>query len=89
MKMPKGGPTISDFAHGMQTLPAMVGVIVAVVAGVWAALIGAWLGTPTIGAVLIGAAGFVVVTLALWALARRNFMRFVAEATPAFPSEPV
>jgi hypothetical protein len=86
--MPAGGFSIGDMLHGFQTLPAMVGVIVSVVAGVWAALIGAWLGAPRIAVVLIGVAVFIFVTVVLWVLARRNFMKFIAETPPAFPSEP-
>jgi hypothetical protein len=82
-----GTPGIAEWAHGFQTLPAMVGVIVSVVAGVWAALIGTWLGVSTVGAVVIGVAVFIASTTTLLMLARRNFMRFVSEVAPAFPSE--
>ncbi len=88
MAMPRGGLWLRDWAHGFQTLPAMVGVIVSVVAGVLAALTAASLGAPTVGAVVIGVAISVVMMFVLWALARRHFIRFIAEATPAFPSEP-
>jgi hypothetical protein len=88
MTAPIGRPKLSDAAHGFQTLPAMVGVIVSVVAGVWAALIIATFGLATAVALIVGVVAFVLGTLGMWVASRRNFVKFVAELRPAFPSEP-
>jgi hypothetical protein len=83
-----GKPSIAEALHGFQTLPAMVAVIVSVVAAVWAALIATWLGLPTLDAQVIGVAVFIAATALMSVLARRNFMKYATEHTPAFPSEP-
>ncbi|MFY9615489.1 MAG: hypothetical protein WAT58_08845 [Candidatus Dormiibacterota bacterium] len=88
VNMPRGGFSILDLLHGFQTLPLMMGVIVSVVAGVWASLIGAWVGVSTPGAVAIGVALFFLMVVAQFWLARRNFIKFISEVTPAFPAEP-
>jgi hypothetical protein len=88
VNMPRGGFSILDLLHGFQTLPLMIGVIVSVVAGVWASLIGAWVGVSTPGAVAIGVAFFFLLAVAQFWLARRNFIKFVTEVTPAFPAQP-
>jgi hypothetical protein len=84
---PTGRPTVVDALHGFQTLPAMVGVIVAVVAGVWAALIFSALDFDTSVAVAAGVVGFLAATFTLGFAARRSFMKFFSELRPAFPSD--
>jgi hypothetical protein len=75
---------------GFQTLPAMMTVIVAVVAGLLAALVAAWLGAPTQIAVIVAAAGFLLMVVLMGFIWQRAFFGF-ARALPArfpSPSEP-
>jgi hypothetical protein len=85
LRMPGERPML-DFLHGFQTLPAMVGVIVAVVAGSWAALIVRSLGLPMAAGVAVGIVVFLASTITMWLLARRNFIVFINSQRPAFPT---
>lgn len=82
------GPSVADALHGMTTLPAMVSVIVSVVAGVWAALIVGALGFNTTAVVVVAVVAFAATAFTMGFLARRSFMRYITGLRPVFPSEP-
>jgi hypothetical protein len=63
-----GGQRLGSLLHGLQTLPGMLSVIVAAVAGAIGALVGYAIGIPLFGVLLAGAAAFVVaaVLMGIW-----------------------
>lgn len=80
---------LSPFANtvlGFQTLPAMMTVIVAVVAGLLAALVAAWLGAPTLIAVIVAAAGFLLMIVLMYFILQRAFFAFARTLPARFPS---
>jgi hypothetical protein len=77
---------LAGLAEGMQTLPAMMVVIVTLVAGLLGALIAAWFGASTVIAVLVAAAVFLVMNLLIGFLGQRAFFRFVRTLPARFPS---
>jgi hypothetical protein len=86
MDMVPGRWRAADAAHGFQTMPAMVGVIVAVVAGVLGALVASSLGASTLFAVVIGAGVFVATVVTLGLLTRRAFDAFARTIPTRFAS---
>ncbi len=58
MDMVPGRWSASNAGHGFQTLPAMLGVIVAVVAGVLGALVASWFTSANLSAIVVGSAVF-------------------------------
>ena len=62
------GQRLGSLLHGLQTLPGMLSVIVAAVAGAIGALVGYAIGIPLVGVLLAGAAAFVVaaVLMGIW-----------------------
>jgi len=78
---------IGQLAHGVQTLPGMVGVVAAVIAGALVALIADALSAPT-ALVVAGALGAFLLTMAMigiWGI--RSFLQFRASHEPRFASE--
>ena len=77
---------VGSALHVFQTLPGMLSVIVAAVAGAIGALIALAVAAPQLGVVLSAAAGFLtaVVLMGLWG--RRSFTRLDPSLEPRFPS---
>jgi hypothetical protein len=88
MNMVPGRWSARDVGHGFQTLPGMLGVIVAVVAGVLFALLAIWLGAPTSITVVVAAAGFVASVVVIGLCTRHAFITFVSQMPSQFPSTP-
>ena len=78
---------LGQLAHGVQTLPGMVGLIVSVVAGALGALVAEALDGPTEIAVAAAVAGFSVTAVLLLLSLFRSFIRFRAGLAPRFPRE--
>ena len=72
--------------HVFQTLPGMLSVIVAAVAGAIVALAALAFGVPPLGVVLVASAAFflAVVLMGIWS--RRSFGRDDPTLAPRFPS---
>lgn len=75
-----------DALHGLQTLPAMLGVIASVLAGVLAGLIAILFGAITSAAITAAAVVFVVVALSISLLTKRSFDIFASKLESRFPS---
>jgi hypothetical protein len=87
MDMAPGRRRPADALHGLQTLPAMLGTIVAVVAGVLSGLVAAWLGAGWLPAVAVACGVFSGCAVLLWLLTRRSFDLLAARLPARFPSE--
>ena len=76
---------IGSLVHGLSTLPGMMSVIVAAVAGAIAGLVAAGFGAAPLAVVLLGVAGFVIalVALVLW---QRSHIRRSSGYGPNFPT---
>jgi len=81
--LPGRGPR--DILHGVQTLPGMVSVIVAVVAGALAALVADSASSPVALEVAAAVAGFLIAGFALGFWAQRRILRFTKSIAPRFP----
>jgi hypothetical protein len=81
-----GSQRLGSFFHGMQTLPGMLSVIVAAVAGAIGALVGYAIGAPLLGVLLAGAGGFVIATVWLGNWGRRSVRRFSPSLETRFPT---
>lgn len=79
------GTTAGSLVHGLSTLPGLVSVIVAAVAGAIASLVAAGFSAPPLIIILLGIVGFVValVLLVLW---QRSDIRRSSGFTPRFPT---
>jgi hypothetical protein len=86
MDMVPGGWRVHDAAHGFQTLPAMLGVITAVVAGVLGGLIARWFGASVLVTVAVAVGAFLVTVSVLGYLTRRAFVTFARRMQARFPS---
>ena len=86
MDMVPGRWNVHELAHGFQTLPAMLSVIVGVVAGVLAALVAVWFGASTWIIVAAAFAVFLVTVSVLAFLTRHSFSAFIREMPTCFPS---
>ena len=80
------GRPLGSVFHLLQTLPGMLTVIVAVVAGAIAALAALALALPTPGVGLAASAGFALVMLLFGIWSRRSFGRISPVLRPRFPS---
>jgi hypothetical protein len=78
--------SLASVLHLPQTLPGMLTVIVAAVAGAITALVALALGVPSLGIAAAAAAGFVVVLLVAAARGRRSFKRPSPSLAPRFPT---
>jgi hypothetical protein len=83
---PPGQHFLSDLGHGMQTLPGMVTIIVAVVAGFWAALVAVAVGADQSPAIAVGALFFIFTIVANAFYARRQIVSFGRAHKVKFPS---
>jgi len=83
-----GSSGLGSIFHTIQTLPGMLTVIVAAVAGAIAALVGIAFGTPQFGIVLMAAAAFVIVLVLMGIWGKRSFTRVSPSLAPRFPSPP-
>jgi hypothetical protein len=81
-----GAHFLSDVGHGLQTLPGMLAIMTAVVAGAWAALVGVALGADKAVAIAIGAVIFLLTLVAHGLFARRAVMGYAGSHEPKFPS---
>src|ERR1700674_5065156 len=77
---------LGGLSHGLQTLPGMLTVIVAVVAGAWGALAVVALGAPQSLGIAAGAACFLLTVVANGISARRLIFRFSKGAETRFPT---
>jgi hypothetical protein len=86
---PAAGQRLGSVFHGLQTLPGMLSVIVAVVAGFIAALAarGFALTSPVVG--ISGAAAFVVAMVLMGNWGRRSVRRFSPSLEARFPAPKV
>ena len=80
------GRRLGSALHVFQTLPGMLAVIVAAVAGAIGALVSLAFGAPRLVAVLAAAAVFVLAVLLMGAWSRRSFGREDPSLAPRFPS---
>jgi small basic protein len=80
------GRRLGSALHVFQTLPGMLSVIVAAVAGAIGALIASAFAAPPIVEVLTAAAAFVLVVLLMGIWSRRSFRRDDPTLAPSFPS---
>src|SRR3989454_392862 len=80
------GRRLGSALHVFQTLPGMLAVIVAAVAGAIGALVSLAFGAPRLVAVLAAAAVFVLAVLLMGAWSRRSLGREDPSLAPRFPS---
>lgn len=86
MNMRPGRWRLADALHGLQTLPAMLGVIASVVAGVLAGLIAILIGAVTPIAVTTASVVFLLAVLLIGFLTRRSFDVFAGALASRFPT---
>jgi hypothetical protein len=77
---------LPNAAHGLSTLPAMLGLIVDVVAGVLGALVAAWFGGSDSVAITVGAATFIAMAALGGFFSQRSFMTFARSMPASFPT---
>jgi hypothetical protein len=85
-KPPPGQHFLSDLGHATQTLPGMLTIIVAVVAGAWAALVVVALGAAQPLAMAAGAVCFLLTVGVTGFVARRGVTGYARGHQPKFPS---
>ena len=78
--------TLAGMAQGIQTLPAMLAVIVSLVAGLLGALVAGSFGASTTIAVVVAATVFLLLNLVIAVVSQRAFFKFVRSAPARFPS---
>jgi hypothetical protein len=83
---PTGGQRLGSVFHGLQTLPGMLSVIVAAVAGSIGALAAVGFGVSPFGVGLSGAAAFVVAMVLMGNWGRRSVRRFSPSLEARFPT---
>jgi hypothetical protein len=79
---------LSDVAHGLTTLPGVMGVVVSVVAGVLGSLVTVAAGAQEEIAITFGAAVFLTTLAVLSTLSQRGFLAFARTMPARFPSVP-
>jgi hypothetical protein len=77
-----------DTAHAFETLPAMLGVIVAVVAGVLSAVVAAWSSAATPVVIVVAAGMFLIIVVGVRLWTGHAFSTFVRTMSTRFPSRP-
>jgi hypothetical protein len=77
---------LGSVLHVFQTLPGMLSVIVAAVAGAIGALVASAFGSPPAGEVLAASGAFVITVLLMGIWSRRSFRRDDPTLAPSFPS---
>jgi hypothetical protein len=80
------GGGVGSLFHVIQTLPGMLSVVVAAVAGAIGALAALGFGVPPAGMVLVAVAAFVLVMIAIGVWASRSFGRRPPILEPRFPT---
>ncbi len=80
------GRRLGSVFHLLQTLPGMLTVIVAAVAGAIGALAARAIAIPPLGMVLAAAAAFLLVAVLMGIWGQRSFTRFAPSLEPRFPS---
>lgn len=81
-----GQPGLGDFSHGIQTLPGMLTIIVAVVAGAWGALVAVALGASESVAIAVGAVCFLLTITVNGMTGRRAIIASARGLKPKFPA---
>lgn len=84
----RGADRLGSAIHGLQTLPGMLSVIVASVAGAIGGLIALGFGAPAAAVLLAGVALFAVTMVLMAAWGRRSVRRLDPRLAPRFPSPP-
>ena len=77
---------LGTFFHGFVTLPGMVGVIVAAVAGAIGGLAAVGFAAPPFVVILAGALSFLAAEFLIYLTGRRSFRRFGPSLEPRFPT---
>jgi purine-cytosine permease-like protein len=85
---PRGVDRLGTVFHGLQTLPGMLSVIVAAVAGAIGGLVAIGFGAPVVIVLLAGIIGFVIVFLLMAVWGRRAVRGLDPGLLPRFPSPP-
>ena len=80
---------VGSITHGFQTLPGMLSVIVAAVAGAIVALVALAIPVPALGVLLAGAGAFVLAVLLMGLWGRRSFKGFGPSLEARFPTPKV
>ena len=88
IESPAAAGRLGSVLHLFQTLPGMLSVIVASIAGAIGALAAAAISIPPLGSVLAAATAFAVVVVALQAWGRRAVTSRPPSLEPRFPSPP-
>lgn len=83
-----GANRIGSAFHGLQTLPGMLSMIVASVAGAIGSLIAVGFGAPSVVVVLAGVASFLLTAILIGVSGRRAVRRLDPGLAPRFPSTP-
>lgn len=81
-----GRRILTDLAHGLQTLPGMIGVVVSMVGGTLTALVAVALTVPSAWAIAVGAAGFLVTFAVIAATGQSSAISMFRQMAPRFPS---
>lgn len=81
-----GRRLLTDLGHGLTTLPGMMTIIVAVVAGAWGAVVSVALGFPQLLAVAAGVACFLITMVGSSIWGQRVVRRFAKGTAAQFPS---
>ena len=77
---------LANVAHGFQTLPGMLSVVVGVVGGALAALVALALGAPQAIAVTAGVVAFVLTIAGIGVFGWRSISGYTKSLTPRFPT---
>ena len=83
-----GADRLGSMFHGLQTLPGVLSVIVASVAGAIGGLVAAGFGAPPVVVLLSGMAAFVVAAVLMGVWGRRSVRRLSPDLQARFPSPP-
>jgi hypothetical protein len=81
-----GADRLGSVFHGLQTLPGMLSVIVAAVAGAIGGLIAVGFGAPAVVVLLSGIATFVLAAVLMGVWGSRSVKRLSPDLQPRFPS---
>jgi hypothetical protein len=81
-----GRRTFANAAHGLSTLPGVMGVVVSVVAGVLGSLVAVTAGAREEMTITVGAVVFLTTLIVLSALSQRGFLVFASTMQARFPS---
>jgi len=82
----RGADRLGSMFHGLQTLPGMLSVIVAAVAGAIGGLVAVGFAAPPVAVLLIGVASFVLAFVLIGIWGRRSVKRLDPGLEPRFPS---